>query len=50
MNGRLEFTFGKNNLPYIQYLKFIIYANICTKTEPSPYPNPKKTGKPITQY
>lgn len=50
MNGRLEFTFSKNNLSYIQYLKFIIYANICTKTEPTPYSNPKKTNKPITQY
>ena len=50
MNGRLEFTFSKDNLPYVQYLKFIVYANICTKTESTPYPNPKKTNKLITQY
>lgn len=49
MNGRLEFTFSKDNLPYLRHLKFFIYADICTKTEPTPYPNPK-TGKLITQY
>jgi len=50
INGRLQFTFSKKNLPYLQYLKYIIYVDICTKTEPTPYPNPIKTNKSVTQY
>src|SRR4030081_2334965 len=45
--GRLEFTFSVKNLPYLRYLKFIIYQDICTLTEPTPWPNPK-TGKIVT--
>jgi hypothetical protein len=47
--GRLEFTFSVKNLPYLRYLKFIIYQDICTLTEPTPWPNPK-SGKIVTQY
>jgi len=47
--GRLEFTFSVKNLPYLRYLKFIIYQEICTLTEPTPWPNPK-TDKIVTQY
>jgi hypothetical protein len=48
-NTRMEFTFSRQNLPYLQYLKFVIYKDICTTSLPTPWPNPK-TGKLITQY
>lgn len=46
---RMEFTFSKDNLPYLNYLKFIVYSEFCTQSRPTPWPNPK-SGKPITQY
>jgi len=48
-NARMEFTFSRPNLPYLRYLKFVAYGEICTISEPTPWPNPQ-TGKPITQY
>ncbi|RYX78106.1 hypothetical protein EON69_00245 [bacterium] len=50
-NGRLEFTFSVSNLAYLRHLKFNVYSSICTKTQPTPWPNvlayPNKT---VTQY
>jgi LAGLIDADG DNA endonuclease family/Proton-conducting membrane transporter len=48
-NARMEFTFSTQNLPYVQYLKFVAYKEICTSSLPIPWPNPK-TGKPVIQY
>src|SRR5437660_11952862 len=45
INARLQFTFSVQNLPYLRYLKFVVYASICTLTEPTPWPNPELTGK-----
>ena len=45
INGRLEFTFSVQNLPYLRYLKFVLYAPFCTNSEPTPWPNPKTTNK-----
>jgi hypothetical protein len=50
INARLQFTFSVQNLPYLRYLKFVVYASICTLTEPTPWPNPELTGKKVTQY
>lgn len=47
--SRFEFTFSKDNLPYLRHLKFKIYSKICTISEPTPWPNPK-SGKPISEY
>jgi len=47
--GRMEFTFSTQNLPYVNYLKFVAYDKICTTTKPTPWPNPN-TGKEVTQY
>lgn len=49
-SSRLEFTFSVQNLPYLNHLKFNIYKDLCTLTDPTPYPNPELTGKEITQY
>jgi len=43
--GRLEFTFSIMNLPYLRYLKFGIYSELCTQSEPTPWPNPKSGSK-----
>lgn len=48
-SSRLEFTFSAQNLPYLRYLKFNVYKDLCTSSEPTPFPNPE-TGKKITQY
>lgn len=48
-NARMEFTFSTQNLPYAQYLKFVVYQEICTSSLPTPWPNPK-TGKLVTQH
>jgi hypothetical protein len=48
-NARMEFTFSTANLPYVRYLKFVAYSDICTISEPTPWPNPK-SGKPVSQY
>lgn len=37
------------NKEYIYHLWQHIYSSICTKTVPTPWPNPKK-GLPVTQY
>lgn len=50
INARLQFTFSVQNLPYLRYLKFVVYASICTLTEPTPWPNPELIGKKVTQY
>lgn len=49
-HGRLEFTFSSKILYYVEYLKFNVLAEICTKSKPTPWPNPKVTGKEPTQY
>jgi len=48
--GRLEFTFSSKALHYIKHLKYNALASICTKSKPTPWPNPKLTGKEPTQY
>jgi hypothetical protein len=35
-NARMEFTFSTQNLPYVQYLKFVAYQEICTPSLPTP--------------
>lgn len=47
---RLQFTFSAQNLPYLRYLKFVVYAPLCTNSEPTPWPIPELTGKAATQY
>jgi len=42
--GRLEFTFSTKNIIYLKYLKFNALAFICTRSLPTPWPNPL-TGK-----
>lgn len=49
VNCRLGFTFSVENLPYLRYFKFVLYAPICTKAEAPPRANPKLTGKPTSQ-
>lgn len=46
INGRLVFTFSSKILYYVKYLKFNVLASICTKSEPTPWPNSLKP----TQY
>ena len=48
-NARMEFTFSTANYPYVRYLKFVAYSDICTISEPTPWPNPK-SGKIVSQY
>ena len=48
-NARMEFTFSTANLPYLRYLKFVAYREICTISEPTPWPS-GKSGKLATQY
>lgn len=36
--GRLEFTFSKDILYYIEYLKFNVLSSICNNTKPTPWP------------
>ena len=47
INGRLVFTFSVQNLPYLRYLKFVLYAPFCTNSV-TPWPNPKTTNKEAT--
>lgn len=49
-SSRIEFTFSSQNLPYLLHLKFKVYKTICNSSDPTPYPNPKLTGKETTQY
>ena len=42
--GRLEFTLSTKNIIYLKYLKFNALAFICTRSLPTPWPNPL-TGK-----
>jgi hypothetical protein len=49
-NGRLEFTFSAKNIEYAKYLKYKALDFICTDSELTPWPNPKKTNKKPTQY
>lgn len=48
-NQNAYYSMTLKNKSYIYHLWKNIYSNICTKTEPRPWPNPK-TGKPIIQY
>jgi hypothetical protein len=48
-SSQLEFTFSVQNLPYLKHLKFNVYKDLCTLTDPTPYP-PESTGKEATQY
>src|SRR5271154_4518032 len=36
INARLEFTFSVSNIAYLRYLKFVVYADISTLSEPTP--------------
>lgn len=49
-NGRLEFTFSAKILYYIEYLKYEALSFICTKSKPTPWPNPLLSNKEPTQY
>lgn len=48
-NARMVFTFSIANLPYLRYLKFVAYSDVCTRSEPTPWPS-YKSGKPVSQY
>lgn len=48
-NARMEFTFSTKNLPYLHYLKYVVYSVLCTQSKPTPWPNPK-IGKLVSQY
>lgn len=50
INGRLEFTFSAKNVNYIKYLKYGALEFICTKSKPTPWPNPLLKNKEPTQY
>lgn len=50
INARLEFTFSSKILHYVKYLKYNALASICTESNPTPWPNPKISGKEPTQY
>jgi hypothetical protein len=47
-HGRLEFTFSVKN--YVKFLKYEALACICTKSEPTPWPNPMLRDIRPTQY
>jgi hypothetical protein len=52
-SAHMAFTFSVANLPLLNYLRYNVYASICTDTKPNPYPNinlPHHKGKKITQY
>lgn len=45
------FTFSSKILHYVaKYLKYVALAFICTSSEPTAWPNLKRTGKEATQY
>lgn len=44
-----NFVMTLKNKEYVYHLWQNIYASICTKTVPTPWPNPK-TGLPVSQY
>lgn len=48
-NCNANYAMTLKNKEYIYHLWENIYAPICTKTLPTPWPNPKY-GKPISQY
>ena len=48
-NSNANFVMTLKNKEYVYHLWQNIYFTICTKTVPSPWPNPK-TGLPTTQY
>jgi hypothetical protein len=48
-NSNAQFAMTLKSEDYVMYLWQEIYASICSKTPPHPWPNPK-TGKPISQY
>jgi hypothetical protein len=50
VNGRLVFTFSSKILHYVRYLKYNVLKSICTKSEPSAWPNTRVTGKDTTEY
>lgn len=47
--GNAIFTMTLKQKEYSDHLWGKVYSPICTKTSPSPWPNPK-TGKEISQY
>jgi len=34
-SARIEFTFSTVNLPYLRYLKYVVYKEICTTSDPT---------------
>jgi LAGLIDADG DNA endonuclease family/Proton-conducting membrane transporter/NADH-Ubiquinone oxidoreductase (complex I), chain 5 N-terminus/NUMOD1 domain len=50
VNGRLAFTFSTKILYYVEYLKYEALGFICTKSKPTPWPNPLFSNKEPTQY
>lgn len=49
INGRLEFTFSADIKHYVDYLKFDVLFPICTKSQPTGWPNMPEIKK-VTQY
>lgn len=49
INGRLEFTFSADIKYYVDYLKFDVLFPICTKSQPTGWPNIPEIKK-VTQY
>jgi len=45
INGRLGFTFSAKILCYVEYLKYEALGFICTKSKPTPWPNPLLQNK-----
>lgn len=48
INGRLEFTFSPDIKYYVDDLKFDILFPLCTKSQPTGWPNISETR--VTQY
>ena len=48
--GRLGFTFSAKILCYVEYLKYEALRFICTKSKPTPWPNPLLKNKEPRQY
>jgi hypothetical protein len=46
---RMEFTFLTKNLPYLHYLKYVIYLEVFIQSKLTSWPN-SKLGKLFTQY
>ena len=48
--NNLYLELGINNYAYLKHLRYNIYNDICTESNPTPWPNLEKTGKNPKQY